>query len=166
MVVRLAGIDDVKAMSFIHSQTWKKAYVDYFPKEYLESIQDDGWVPLFSRAMNAKAHEAAVFVDNGIITGTITFGRARNATREDDAEIISLYVLPDFWDTKQGYYLMKFAVDILKGQGFHSIYLWVIKENERATRFYKRFGFRATGELMDATIAGSTVTEEKYIMEL
>ena len=175
MSVRMAETEDIPAMSYIHSQTWKKAYVDYISAEYLENISDEGWIPLFSRALKEKVHEAAVFEVEGRISGTITFGKSRKlhtSTVSDnvseypsEAEIISLYVLPDYWSTGQGYQLMKFAVECLKIQGFKSCYLWVIRDNERAVRFYKRFGFKNTGEFLTVMLAGKPVIEEKYVFK-
>jgi len=80
----------------------------------------------------------------------------------DDGEIISLYVLPKYWSTKQGYELTRFAVERLKSQGYKSCYLWVIKENDRAVNFYKRFGFKSTAEFTTVMLAGQAVIEEKY----
>lgn len=175
MGARKAEIEDVGAMSLVHSRTWKKAYVDFISEEYLENISDEGWIPLFSRALKENVHNAAVYETDGKITGTITFGQARKDLPSEtgtlqhpsplhpaEGEIISLYVLPEYWSTKQGYELMKFAVESLKNQGFKSCFLWVIKDNERAANFYRRFGFTSKGELMTVILAGLPVTEEKY----
>lgn len=177
--VRLATVEDVAAMSFVHAQTWRSAYTNYISDEYLNNITDEGWIPLFSRAFAQNLHEAAVFEIDGSITGTVTFGRGRpmntcttgdmkktgsscDANNCDEGEIISLYVLPEYWSTKQGYQLTKFAIDRLKIQDYKSCYLWVIKQNERAVNFYKRFGFTSTNELTTVMLAGQAVVEEKY----
>lgn len=163
--VRLATIEDVSAMSTIHSQTWKAAYTKYISAEYLNIITDDGWIPLFKRAFTENLHEAAVYEIDGEITGTVTFGSGRSKGVNDlnnEGEIISLYVLPQYWSTKQGYKLTKFALERLKIQGYRSCYLWVIKENERAVNFYKRFGFKSTNEITTVILAGQSVVEEKY----
>ncbi|MHB8063723.1 MAG: GNAT family N-acetyltransferase [Ruminiclostridium sp.] len=234
--VRLATVEDVSAMSFIHAQTWKSAYINYISDEYLNNITAEGWIPLFTRAFVLNLHAAAVFELDGKITGTVTFGRGRPMTtctttditksnntnssnieksdelednicsyidertrlesksccdtgemiisenkfcssetegispessscEEDlcvEGEIISLYVLPEYWSTKQGYQLTKFAIDRLSLQGYKSCYLWVIKENERAVNFYKNFGFISTNELTTVILAGKAVVEEKY----
>lgn len=173
--VRLANIEDVNAMSFIHAQTWKSAYTEYISYEYLNNITDEGWIPLFCRAFVQKLHEAAVFELDGILTGTVTFGRGRIITtctiadmstqdKNSCCQIISLYVLPQYWSTKQGYELTKFALERLKSQGYKSCYLWVIKENERAVNFYKRFGFKSTNEHTTVMLAENAVIEEKYII--
>lgn len=184
--VRLATIEDVKSMSFIHAQTWKSAYINYICAEYLDNISDEGWIPLFTRALVNNLHEAAVYELDGKISGTVTFGQGRpmtsctigdrgktkDCTKQDNSlcadslcvegEIISLYVLPLYWSTKQGYELTKFAIERLKSQGYKSCYLWVIKDNERAVNFYKRFGFASTNELITVMLAGQPVVEEKY----
>lgn len=163
--VRLANIDDVKSMSYVHARTWKGAYDKYIPIEYLNNISDDGWIPIFTRAFVNNIHEAAVFELDGLITGTITFGIVNgmtDCTNYNEGEIISLYVLPEYWSTKQGYELTKFATERLKYQGCTSCYLWVIKENERAVNFYKKFGFISTTEIDTIIYAGQNVVVEKY----
>lgn len=184
--IRLATENDAEAMSYIHSRTWKSAYASFLPHEYLNSLTDEGWIPIFRRAFKDKIHEAAVFETDGMPTGCITFGRGRMGQtcnfaagqgdvckdtpkeydtcgcNEKSGEIISLYVLPEYWSTKQGYQLTRFAVERLRNQGFKACYLWVIKGNERAERFYNRFGFRSTGELAVITLGGRDVIEEKY----
>ncbi|HEX2928015.1 MAG TPA: GNAT family N-acetyltransferase [Ruminiclostridium sp.] len=175
--VRLAAADDASAMSFVHSQAWKAAYRDFISQEYLDNISDDGWTPMFKRALTQKLREAAVFELDGRITGCITFGRGRadqsctmagsaaetvNCSCNNSGEIISLYVLPEYWSMKQGYELTKFAVERLKSQGFADCYLWVIKGNERAEKFYRKFGFRSTNQLTAVNLGGRDVVEEKY----
>jgi GNAT superfamily N-acetyltransferase len=184
--VRLATIEDVEAMSYIHSRTWKSAYASFLTCEYLDNLTDEGWIPIFRRALMNNIHEAAVFETDGILTGCITFGKGRTGQtcnfaagqggvckdmpselgtcgcNENCGEIISLYVLPEYWSSKQGYQLTGFAVDRLRNQGFNSCYLWVIKGNERAERFYRKFGFKSTGELAAVNLGGRDIVEEKY----
>ncbi len=180
MGVRLANVNDVKAMSYVHARTWKGAYDKYIPIEYLNNISDDGWIPLFTRAFVNNIHEAAVFELEGLITGTVTYGIEQckvvdySEFKEDcldfktecsasyEGEIISLYVLPEYWSTKQGYELTKFAIDKLKDHGCKSCYLWVIKENDRAVNFYEKFGFVSTKEINTLVYAGHDVVIEKF----
>lgn len=183
---RLASIEDAEAMSFVHARTWKSAYTQFITAEHLDSITDEGWVPLFTRAFKNNLHQAAVFELDGEITGTVTFGLGRKintcnydningtdkgnlnceenrtANCSEEGEIISLYVLPQYWSKKQGFELTKFAIEHLKKQGYESCYLWVIKDNERAVNFYRKFGFNSTGEIISVMVGGKAVIEEKY----
>ncbi len=165
MGVRLASVNDVTAMSYVHARTWKDAYDKYIPIEYLNNISEDGWIPLFTKAIVNNIHEAAVFDLDGRITGTISYGKEKtelDCSDCDEGEIISLYVLPEYWSTKQGYELTSFAIDKLRQQGCKSCYLWVIKENDRAVTFYKKFGFLSTDEISTLVYAGLEVVIEKY----
>ncbi len=169
MGVRLAKVDDVGAMSYVHARTWKGAYDKYIPIEYLNNISDDGWIPLFTKVIVDNIHEAAVYELEGRITGTISYGNEKaepECSECDEGEIISLYVLPEYWSAKQGYELTSFALDRLKQQGCKSCYLWVIKENDRAVNFYKKIGFLSTKEISTLVYAGVKVFLEKYRMRL
>lgn len=165
MGVRLATINDVKAVSYVHAKTWKYAYVKYIPLEYLNNIADDGWVPIFTKELANNIRDIAVYELDGSITGAVTYEIQHYIEDSNDiseGEIISLYVLPEYWSKKQGYELTKFAINDLKSQGAKSCYLWVIKQNERAINFYKKFGFVSTNEINNITYAGQSVTMEKY----
>ncbi|AEY66205.1 GNAT family N-acetyltransferase [Clostridium sp. BNL1100] len=179
--IRLATVDDVTAMSYIHSITWKTAYRDFITKEYLDNLTVEGWIPIFKRELLENIHEAAVFELDNRITGCITFGKGRvgqtctmpnsdtsdstytgNCYNCNSGEIISLYVLPEYWQSKQGYELTKYAVERLKQQGFEDCYLWVIKDNERAKGFYRKFGFKSTNMFTSVNLGGRDIIEEKY----
>lgn len=83
-----------------------------------------------------------------------------------EAEIISLYVLPEFWSSKQGYKLTKFALDSLKSQGYSKCYLWVIDKNEKARSFYERLGFKNDEGEITINLGGKDVTEVRYSIDL
>ena len=62
-----------------------------------------------------------------------------------DGEIRTLYVDPDHWSGGVGSALLEAAVGHLRAHGGTPVHLWVIAANERARRFYERFGFVADG---------------------
>ncbi|ACL76051.1 GNAT family N-acetyltransferase [Ruminiclostridium cellulolyticum] len=177
-VIRPAMSDDAAAMSYIHSRTWKAAYKEFISQEYLDNITDEGWIQIFKRSIVKNIHEVAVFELNNRITGCITYGRGRigqtcamsdsvvsdnsSCSGENSGEIISLYVLPEYWNSKQGYELTRFAVERLRQQGFKDCYLWVIKDNERAKKFYRRFGFNSTKTFAAVNLGGRDIVEEKF----
>lgn len=179
--IRLATADDAAAMSYIHSITWKTAYKDFLTKGYLDNLTAEGWIPIFKRELLENIHEAAVFELDNKITGCITFGKGRGGqtctmaksgasdsldTTDgcmcNSGEIISLYVLPEHWNSKQGYELTKYALERLKQQGFDDCYLWVINDNQRAKAFYRNFGFKSTNIYTTVNLGGRDITEEKY----
>ncbi len=72
--------------------------------------------------------------DDGVVKGMI---------RLDHDEVVKLYVEPQFQGEKIGTKLLNFATTD-KG----AKWLWVLEQNERGIRFYKRNGFNFTGETM------------------
>ena len=72
--------------------------------------------------------------DDGVVKGMI---------RLDQDEVVKLYVEPQFQGEKIGTKLLNFATTD-KG----AKWLWVLEQNEKGIRFYKRNGFNFTGETM------------------
>ena len=114
--IRIATIDDVQTISLIHALSWKEVYKNTFSQEFLSSIQNDRWVPFFTEHIQNQRFETALLFKNRKATACITYGKSRDESLEDFAEIISLYVLPEYWFQKQGYELMQFSMQRLKEQ--------------------------------------------------
>lgn len=164
--LRIATIDDVQTISLIHALSWKEAYKNTFSQEFLNSIQNDRWVPFFTEHIQNQRFETALLFKDGKATACITYGKSRDESREDFAEIISLYVLPECWSQKQGYELMQFSIQRLKEQGFYQIYLWVLKENKRAIQFYEKIGFANDGATTEVTMDNKILTDIRYRIAL
>lgn len=160
--IRIATIDDVQTISLIHALSWKEAYKNTFSQEFLSSIQNDRWVPFFTEHNQNQRFETALLFKDGKATACITYGKSRDESLEDFAEIISLYVLPEYWFQKQGYELMQFSMQRLKEQGFHQIYLWVLKENKRAIQFYEKIGFVNDGATIEVPMDNKILTDIRY----
>ncbi len=61
------------------------------------------------------------------------------------AELYALYVRPAWWSTGTGRALMDRVLARSSGAGYQSITLWVLRDNQRARRFYQRAGFAPDG---------------------
>ncbi len=81
--------------------------------------------------------------DPGIMDETYVYddGLIRGVLRFDGAEIIKLYVDPFFQNRGIGQKLLAFALE-----GKEKVFLWALEKNEAGRRFYRRNGFRETGE--------------------
>ncbi|WAM35848.1 GNAT family N-acetyltransferase [Caldicellulosiruptor acetigenus] len=163
--IRLAKIEDVASMSRIHALTWKEAYKGLIPQEYLNGISEDKWIKPFTDALSNKLHEAAIINNGETDTGCVCFGKSRDG-EAGYGEIISIYVLPAYWSTRQGYELMNFALNRLKKQNFDYCHLWVLEGNTRALNFYERYGFRSDNKVRMLNIAGVNLRELRYSIKL
>lgn len=61
------------------------------------------------------------------------------------AELYALYVRPAWWSTGTGRALMGKVLARTAAAGYESITLWVLRDNQRARRFYERAGFAPDG---------------------
>ena len=77
-------------------------------------------------------------------------------------EIISIYLLPEYFGKGYAKPLFDCSINTLIGAGFNSIYLWVRHENSRAKRFYEKQGFRHNGDTAVITIGGKELIEARY----
>lgn len=164
--IRIATLDDVETISHIHALSWKEAYKNDFSTQFLSSIQNDRWVPFFSKLIQNQRFETSLFIEDQRAVGCITYGKSRDEALADCAEIVSLYVLPGYWLQKIGYELMHFSLQRLKEQGFHLVILWVLKENIRAIQFYEKIGFVNEGTTIEVPMDDKILTDLRYRLEL
>ena len=58
------------------------------------------------------------------------------------------------------------VLSALETAGFEAAYLWVLRENERARRFYAAAGFSGNGDLYTVEIEGKLLTDDRFIRRL
>lgn len=151
--------DDRMAISEIFEESWKYAYKDIIPQDYLNSIPKGCW----SSNLDNSNWKTLICISNGRIVGTSSVCKSRFEQFHDWGEIISIYLLPDYMSKGYGKALMKSAISELKMQGFENIFLWVLEENIRARRFYEQFGFLLTDDFIENNIGGKDLREVRYI---
>ena len=71
-------------------------------------------------------------------------------------------MLADYYGQKVGYELMNAAFE--KFVAYKHIAVWVLKGNERAIKFYERYGFRFNGTEQEVKL-GTSNTELRTIYE-
>jgi ribosomal protein S18 acetylase RimI-like enzyme len=77
------------------------------------------------------------------------------------AELYALYVRPAWWSTGTGRALAGKVLARSAAAGYRSITLWVLRDNQRARRFYERAGFAPDGATNVLTGLGSVI-EVRY----
>jgi GNAT superfamily N-acetyltransferase len=81
------------------------------------------------------------------------------------AELYALYVRPAWWSTGTGHALMEKVLARSAAAGYRSITLWVLRDNQRARRFYERAGFAPDGATNVLTGLGGVI-EVRYRRDL
>ena len=110
----------------------------------------NSWIP--SPSINASRHgdrfsypsDDRVWVaqESETIVGWISAAGSRDADAgASTGEIWAVYVAPGRWRKGIGRSLCETAERYLRLEGFIEVTLWVLKDNERAVKFYQSDGF-------------------------
>ena len=168
MEIRYATWDDVPGMGRVYVDTWKAAYQGMIPQEFLHELTYESWEERYrSRFSKMEGYHVAVLTLDEKVIGVMSFSRSRDEDLpEGFAEIVSIYVLPDYWHMGYGKKMLAWAVDELKKLGFGDCALWTLEDNHRAQRAYERFGFVKDGARKSQEFSGTPVWEVRYRKKL
>ncbi|MDD6037351.1 MAG: GNAT family N-acetyltransferase [bacterium] len=157
----LEETDSLLDISHIYEASWKYAYKDIIPQDYLDSIPSGQWAP----RLTSDGKRNLICIENDNIIGTASIRKSRWKSHADYGEIIAIYFLPEYIGKGYGKMLFSRCVEELKQMGFSKIMLWVLEDNMRARRFYEKNGFHCADEYLDDCIGGKNLREVMYILE-
>ena len=150
--IRPATPDDARPIAEVHVASWREAYRDVLPPDFLERLSvDEREAQRLAALTDPEEGSGTVVAETGAtIVGFAAFTRSR----DDDAgpetgEIPAIYVAPEVVGTGVGRALFEAALDGLREAGFSRATLWVLEANARARRFYERAGWSWDGTVSD-----------------
>ena len=158
----MTPVDDFEAIGDIYARSWKAAYRGIVPQDYLDELKGSAWVPLFADSR----YDSRVITDAGAYVGTSAVCAARDEKMAGWGEIVSIYLLPEYFGRGYAAPLLEHAVGALAEGGYERVYLWVLLENIRAQRFYEKHGFEKNGDHASLTVAGKELTEVRYVRKI
>lgn len=167
ITIKKADENDIQILAEIHSVSLITAFRGLFSEEIVSEF--------FTMERRQRGFAQEIKLGNPINylvygddepMGVLTYGQSRYM--EVDKETIELwrvYFLPGFW----GKGAAKPAVDLIlseiQADGFKRVILWVMEENLRARRFYEKYGFTKTNEILDVEL-GRPIRDIMYELEL
>lgn len=163
MEIRRATLDDVQDISRIHALSWKSAYKGIVPQAYLEELKEDFWVPAFTDWIKDNVITVQIVTDNGSLVGCVAYGRSRDKSLPNWGEIVSIYLVPQYFGKGFGNKLLESALLDLKKSDHESIYLWVLKDSHRARCFYEKNRFHRNNDECVCEIMGKQLTDIRYV---
>ncbi|TXN32409.1 GNAT family N-acetyltransferase [Lacisediminihabitans profunda] len=155
--VRWADLDDAREVAIVHVDSWKAAYSGLIDQRVLDALDVDQRARSWSRWIASsisgqptddplsEPHRMLVAESDGQVVGWATFGPGRDQGRSQVGELAGLYVHPDHWSARIGHALITRVERELRSGGWTEAYLWVLRGNDRAIRFYERHGWAADG---------------------
>ena len=84
--------DDLLEISNIYECSWKYAYKNIIPQEYLDSIPRGRW----ASSITKDGMYNLVILENGLIIGTASICKSRWKQYSEYGEIVSIYFLPEW----------------------------------------------------------------------
>ena len=141
-VVRSARPADAAEIGRVHVQVWREAYAGLMPADYLAALDPEASQRRWADILATPADGVRRLV--GIApSGDVVAIAAAGPSRDDDAptpwELWAINVLAAHHGTGIADLLMGHLVGVAPAS------LWVLRGNERATRFYTRHGFQPDG---------------------
>jgi GNAT superfamily N-acetyltransferase len=169
LLIRPMVLADCDRVAEIRVRGWQSAYRGLIPQSYLDAM---------SVARDAERHRTRfgqgdgsvvnlVAERDGEVMGWACHGPYRDGeVRTADSELYAVYVDPRRYGTGIGHALLLEALWNRTAVGHDRMYLWVLKDNTRARRFYERAGFEADGTEEPFEADGVPVPEVRYARPL
>ena len=159
IIKQMETADEIDGKGYVHYKSWQETYMGLIDASYLETnITLEKCVSIAHKWMD----NLLVAKDGEKVVGFVGYGKYRDASLSDSGEVFSIYVLADYYGEKIGYKLMNAALEKLSA--YSKIAVWVLKGNERAIRFYERYGFKFDGTGQEIML-GTPNTELRMIYE-
>jgi ribosomal protein S18 acetylase RimI-like enzyme len=159
--VRGARVDDADAIERVRTDTWRDTYRGLMPASLLDRL---GYDATRRRALIAALppNQFVLVAEEGkAVVGFCMGGPSRSRDDPFRGEVYAIYVLPESHGHGIGRALMHTAAKELVDRGFHSMIVWVLRENAPSRGFYERMGGAWVRD-EERDLDGVRVTESAY----
>jgi GNAT superfamily N-acetyltransferase len=163
MQLRPAEPPDAMAVARVHVRSWQAAYRRLLPDDYLDQLRPEDRARAYDfTTLDPLKPRTIVAVEEGLIHGFSTTAPSRDPDLANYRELCALYVDPEQWGRGMGHTLVSAARAYLCELGFRHAFLWVLRGNVRAERFYQIDRWAADGVKRTDSVWGVTVDEVRY----
>ena len=163
MIIRQARLDDATDIACIHVETWRDTYAGIVPANYLDRLsieqRQNRWTAILTRSTD----KTIVLTDTSErVVGWASYGPSRDDDGNGHGELYALYLTSTDWGKGYGRQLILAVENRLTELGFANFTLWVLEQNARARRFYKRAGYQYDGSRKTIVIDEADLFELRY----
>ncbi|MFG1911805.1 GNAT family N-acetyltransferase [Kribbella sp. NPDC048928] len=145
MATRLARPADLLGAAEARVASWHAAFTGLVPQDFLDAMDPTAIAASWTDSIAAGRSRLHVALLDGDVIGYAGVGPERDPQAPaNTGELYALFVHPDHWGTGAGRALTDAACADLRESGCDSVQLWVLEANNRARRFYARYGFVET----------------------
>lgn len=155
-IVPMVTDEDINGKGYVHWKSWHETYTGLVDPAYMEKTTLEKCIDTARR----WTQNLMVAKDGGKVIGFVGYGEHSDDIITNCGEVFSIYVLSDYHGKKIGYELMNAALEKLSD--YDKIAVWVLKGNDKAIRFYEKYGFRFDGTEKEIML-GTPNTELRMI---
>ena len=149
---------EIDGKGYVHFKAWHETYTKLVDAAYMSGMTEEAC----RRIAHKRTDHILVAKDGERVIGFVGYGASRDAGLSGCGEIFALYVLAEYQGQRVGYALMNTALEKLSD--YRRIALWVLKGNDKAIRFYERYGFCLDGTEKEILL-GTPNTELRIVFE-
>lgn len=160
-VVRPAEETDAAAIALVHVATWRSAYRNLLPADYLASLDASQYEERWKRTLAHPTARVYVAEDKDGVVGFASGGPERAGEAGFAGEMYAIYVLDDAQQRGHGRRLVQSVVGGLRELRLADMIVWVLRDNSRARKFYERLGGEYLRE-QPITIGSALLQEVSY----
>lgn len=135
--IKRASLYQAKEIAEVCVITWKHAYRGIVSDEFLDAMTPDRHERIIKENLERGLEDIFVAVYKEKIIGFVSVNKA--GSEGYDAEIVAIYVLPEYQGCGTGKMLFTQALQAVESAGLNSVILWVLEDNS-AVNFYRHLG--------------------------
>ncbi len=166
LLIRPANPDDAPAIAAIHAASWQQAYRGIMPDAFLDGLTSVSRLPMWRDILDGQRPGVQVWVAEaaGDIAGFVSFGPVVSDPATGD--LTTLYLHPERTGRGIGRLLLARAVSEMRGAGYRTARLQVLRDNGRARRVYEAAGWTSDGIDVTNEWLGIPIVERIYTRSL
>jgi GNAT superfamily N-acetyltransferase len=169
VVIRDAAPSDAHAIAEVHVASWRWAYRNDLPAEFLDGLSVDDRERQWNEWLEPDHPGAGTLVAEvrDHIVGFCGFAPSRDeGATERMADVLTIYLLPEAAGRGIGRDLFASAVERLRAFGYDRATLWVMASNDRSRRFYEAAGWSWDGTTSEHRFDCANVPIVRYVSNL
>jgi ribosomal protein S18 acetylase RimI-like enzyme len=141
MQIRVARESDIPGLAETHLAAWHAAYRGLMPDAVIDAQTLENRVAGWTKTLaDGNRRNLACIIDDRVV-GFSSYCKSRDQdASSDEAELVAMYVHPEFWRAGLGRALCRETFDQLRKE-YRTAIVWVLRENQKARRFYEAMGF-------------------------
>jgi ribosomal protein S18 acetylase RimI-like enzyme len=160
-MIRRATLDDAAEIARVHVATWRSAYRNLLPADFLESLNEASYAERWTRVIGDISTRVFVAEQPEGIVGFASGGRERAGEQGYAGELYAIYILEAAVQRGHGRELVHAIAGALREMHLPNMIVWVLRDNAPARRFYERLG-GVYVRSQPITIGTTTLEEVSY----